>query len=249
MKKTLMTAAALCVAILMIFSLNMTVHAGGGPEADGTPDPASEDTAREEPSSYTPVENPFTQTENKFTQAENPFTPAGTGTVVDNATDEEGKEFYTIKTADENIFYLVIDRQRDGENVYFLNAVTEQDLFALAEQPKEAEEAGSSIPDILPDLAPEETSAPVPETEQEKGGNPGMAVLLILILIGCGGAGWYLKIYLPRQQAAVSTEPEEEYEEDYYDADTEDTGNVDDTGGMEFLDIDEDDESGLGGGL
>ena len=54
----------------------------------------------------------------------NPFTPNGTGTVVDNATDEDGKEFYTIQTADENVFYLVIDKQRGTENVYFLNAVT-----------------------------------------------------------------------------------------------------------------------------
>ena len=49
----------------------------------------------------------------------NPFTPNGTGTVVDNATDEDGKEFYTIQTADENVFYLVIDKQRGTENVYF----------------------------------------------------------------------------------------------------------------------------------
>ena len=37
-----------------------------------------------------------------------PFPPEGTGTVVDNATDEDGKEFYTITTADESVFYLVI---------------------------------------------------------------------------------------------------------------------------------------------
>lgn len=64
----------------------------------------------------------------------NPFTPNGTGTVVDNATDEDGKEFYTIQTADENVFYLVIDKQRGTENVYFLNAVTESDLMALAKR-------------------------------------------------------------------------------------------------------------------
>ena len=28
-------------------------------------------------------------------ETQNPFTPDGTGTVVDNATDEDGKEFYT----------------------------------------------------------------------------------------------------------------------------------------------------------
>ena len=58
----------------------------------------------------------------------NPFTPDGTGTVVDKATDKDGKEFYTITTPDENIFFLVIDNQKSSENVYFLNAVTETDL-------------------------------------------------------------------------------------------------------------------------
>ena len=53
------------------------------------------------------------------------FTPDGTGTVVDNATDGDGKEFFTVETADGNIFYLIVDRQRNAEHVYFLNAVTE----------------------------------------------------------------------------------------------------------------------------
>ena len=43
-------------------------------------------------------------------ETQNPFTPDGTGTVVDNATDEYGKEFYTITTADESVYYLVIDK-------------------------------------------------------------------------------------------------------------------------------------------
>ena len=34
-------------------------------------------------------------------ETQNPFTPDGTGTVVDNATDEDGKEFYTIMTDQE----------------------------------------------------------------------------------------------------------------------------------------------------
>ena len=54
-------------------------------------------------------------------ETQNPFSTDGTGTVVDNATDEDGKEFYTITTPDENIFYLVIDKQKTTDNVYFLN--------------------------------------------------------------------------------------------------------------------------------
>ena len=64
-------------------------------------------------------------------ETQNPFTPDGTGTVVDNATDEDGKEFYTITTADESVFYLVIDKQKTSENVYFLNTVTTDDLLPL----------------------------------------------------------------------------------------------------------------------
>ena len=61
------------------------------------------------------------------------LTPDGQGTVLDNVSSSDGKEFFTITTPAENIFYLVIDKQRQGENVYFLNAVTEADLMALAE--------------------------------------------------------------------------------------------------------------------
>lgn len=70
-------------------------------------------------------------------ETQNPFTPDGTGTVVDNATDQDGKEFYTITTPDENVFFLVIDNQKSADNVYFLNAVTEDDLLPLAEKGKE----------------------------------------------------------------------------------------------------------------
>ena len=75
-----------------------------------------------------------------------PITPNGQASVLDNATDEEGKEFFTFVTPEENIFYLVIDRQRDSDNVYFLNAVTENDLADLAEKSKEGSGGESAMP-------------------------------------------------------------------------------------------------------
>ena len=87
-------------------------------------------------------------TEPEETATPNPFTPNGTGTVLDNATSEDEKEFYTIVTENENVFYLVIDKQRDTENVYFLNAVTESDLMALAES--DAEETAAPAPQPAP---------------------------------------------------------------------------------------------------
>ena len=46
-------------------------------------------------------------TEPEETAEPNPFTPNGTGTVLDNATSEDEKEFYTIVTENENVFYTL----------------------------------------------------------------------------------------------------------------------------------------------
>lgn len=50
----------------------------------------------------------------------------GENTEVDT---EKGKEFYTIQTASEKVFYLVIDRNGKEEVVYFLTEISENDLL------------------------------------------------------------------------------------------------------------------------
>ena len=120
-------------------------------------------------------------------ETQNPFTPDGTGTVVDNATDEDGKEFYTITTADESVFYLVIDKQKTSENVYFLNTVTTDDLLPLAEQGKEPPKEVTPEPEPKPTEPVEE----VPEPEPEKKDSP----LLSLLLIGTVGLAGVLVNY------------------------------------------------------
>ena len=47
----------------------------------------------------------------------------------DSQTSEKGKDFYTIQTASEKVFYLVIDRDGEDEKVYFLTEVSENDLL------------------------------------------------------------------------------------------------------------------------
>ena len=155
----------------------------------------------------------------------NPLTPDGQGTVVDNATDSEGKEFFTVTTADESVFYLVIDRQKNGENVYFLNTVTVADLMALAEANGEA-----LPPSVTPEPEPEPAPTPEPEPEPEtNGGSMGMLLLALAVMAVGGGAGWYFKIYRPRQEQAVA-DLEEDYPEapdgrsyDGYEEDYDDT--------------------------
>ena len=174
-------------------------------------------------------------------ETQNPFSTDGTGTVVDNATDEEGKEFYTITTPDENIFYLVIDKQKTTDNVYFLNAVTEADLLPLAEKSEEemTEPAPEPEPGPEPTETPEETAEPEPEPEAEAPDSNLLAILLVgaVVLIG-GGAGYYFKIYKPKHQAPdleddyceYEEEAPEEVVEDYEETADEDTPPWDEDG-------------------
>ena len=116
-------------------------------------------------------------------KASNPFTPKGTGTVVDEATDEDGKEFYTITTPEENVFFLIIDKQRDAENVYFLNAVTESDLLALAE--KDSDTTAPETP-VTVEAVPQPAE---PETPEEPEQPQKSSTPLTLVLIGGAGGG------------------------------------------------------------
>lgn len=193
--------AALCAAFLLIIPFSTVAYAGGGEEI------AEEVTETPEP-----------------VAAPNPFTPAGTGTVIDNATDGDGKEFYTIMTPDENVFYLIIDKQRETENVYFLNAVTERDLLALAEKSEDTGETVSAIPDnTTPAVTEPEPEAETPtEPETNSGGGNGGIIVVVLIVLAAGGAGYYFKIYRPKQQQADSEE-DYDYEADEADPYGEDT--------------------------
>lgn len=62
-----------------------------------------------------------------------PLTPDGNLEVVDDIVHED-KQFITVKSRSGAEFYIVIDRSRDSDNVYFLNQVDDVDLFALLEE-------------------------------------------------------------------------------------------------------------------
>ena len=64
---------------------------------------------------------------------------------------ETGKEFYTIQTQSEKVFYLIIDRDGDEEMVYFLTEIDENDLLNTTSNnsetlPKNSAALESAIP-------------------------------------------------------------------------------------------------------
>lgn len=59
------------------------------------------------------------------------LTPDGNADLVDNATDKDGKLFYTFKTKNGNYFYVVVDEAKEADNVYVMDLVDEKDLEKL----------------------------------------------------------------------------------------------------------------------
>ena len=80
------------------------------------------------------------------------FTPNGNLTLIDDFfqidqeatedTEQKDKQFITLQSKNGNYFYLVIDRNGETENVYFLNLVDEADLLALIEDAED----GTKVP-------------------------------------------------------------------------------------------------------
>ena len=191
-----------------------------------------------------------------------PFTPPGAGSVVDNAADGDGKEFFTINSADGSVFYMIVDRQRGGDNVYFLNSVTLSDLVAIAEkngQPlslnaaNEAENAaGTPEPPpptpkpaptpTPPPPTPEPTPAPAETTPESAETTPKLAlpgkstgeyVLIGVIVLAVGGAGYYFVIVKGKKANSAGGDDEDAYAGDDDDDDDDDDPAGEEDGGDE----------------
>jgi hypothetical protein len=201
--KKIRKLAVLCAVLALMLSFTTVAYAYSG-----------EDTSTEATTDTTTGDTSET-TEDTTTV----FTPGGTGTVVDSATDEGGKQFYTITTPTGNTFYLIIDLERDSDNVYFLDAVTEKDLLALAESDDDTEESGTdsaATSTAEPETTAEVTATPEasedtsePASTEPQGNNMGTLLLVLAVMLIGGGAGYYFKIYRPKHQG---TEIEDDFD-------------------------------------
>ena len=230
MRKPRVLMAVLCVAAL-VCSFTMTAFAGAGEEPVG-------DTYISQWDEYTPVREPETVSEpgQGFAQKGNFVTR---NLLYDEHTN---KQFITVQTSGGNTFYIVIDYDKpvdeDGEQyeTYFFSMVDEADLLAAAEaagvklpacECADKCVAGSINTDCLVcatnmtecvgvESKPVEDAEPVtdpePEQPENTGGNTGTILFVLAIAAVGGGAGWYFKVYRPKQQRAA-----EAAEEDYGD--------------------------------
>lgn len=160
------------------------------------------------------------------------LTPDGNLSLIDDigSSTRSGKQFITVETRNGNVFYLIIDRDDEGEEtVHFLNQVDEADLLTLMGDDAPAAETSAicnckekcvagavntNCPvckNNLSECSGKEAAAepePEPEQPKKKSGSGLLAVVALLVLAG-GAAFAYVKFIKPKQGMKVSAAPDD----------------------------------------
>lgn len=167
------------------------------------------------------------------------FTPDGNLTLIDDflqieapATEDSvriEKQFITVQSKNGNTFYIVIDRNGDTENVYFLNLVDEADIMALMEDENgETAAPACSCTDKcvvgaintsceicrtnMSECAGKETvtepepTEPAKEPDAQKKSANFLPVLVLLIAGVAGGAVYWFKFRKPKTKTSGNSD-------------------------------------------
>jgi hypothetical protein len=164
---------------------------------------------------------------------------------------EQGKEFYTIQTASDKVFYLIIDRDGEEEMVYFLTEITENDLLNATSGnsetlPKNSAALESAIPageSALPnnngekpedEQQTEENTGETENTEdeesteetgpEEKAAEPNPVISYILmgaLAIAFIGGAYYFKVVRKKKEDFIEDEDEDDEDQEEYENEDE----------------------------
>ena len=162
------------------------------------------------------------------------LTPKGNAQLVDDVSDNENLQFITVTARDGNVFYFVIDKGAQSENVYFLNTVDESDLEALVEKSdkKPTATAKSEQTENTAETDSTETDKKNTDSKTEKSeqseqkqqkNNSGLFIILALAA-AAGIGGYYYKVILPKKKLEQADDLDDF---DFEDEDTETVVNED----------------------
>ena len=157
---------------------------------------------------------------------------------------EQGKEFYTIQTASDKVFYLIIDRDGEEEMVYFLTEITENDLLNATsdnsetlpknsaalesaiptedsalpnnngEKPEDTEQTEEDIEETENTEDAESTEETEPEEKAEEA-NPVISYILMGALATAFiGGAYYFKVVRRKKEDFIEDEDEDEEDEE-----------------------------------
>lgn len=187
----------------------------------------------EEPAEETTTETEApSETETPADEPQGQITPDGNLTLVDDLdySSRAGLQFMTVTSKDGHVFYIVIDRTANSENVYFLNQVDAADLMALMndeqkeeylkeQEAKQQEQQQTTVtPAQQETQAPSETEQPA-QTEAEKQPlNNSMVMIAVFGVIGIGViAAYYFMKIKPKKNGSSIDEDREFYDDEEYE--------------------------------
>ena len=163
------------------------------------------------------------------------LTPKGNAQLADDVSDNENLQFITVTARDGNVFYFVIDKGAQSENVYFLNTVDESDLEALVEK-SDKKPTATAKPEQTENTAETDSTendkkntdsktkkSEQPEQNRQKNNSGLFIVLALAAAVGIGG--YYYKVILPKKKLEQADDLDDF---DFEDEDTETVVNEDD---------------------
>lgn len=140
---------------------------------------------------------------------QSPFSIPGNAELLDDAKNDDTKEFLTVQTKNNQTFFVVIDRAASASNVYMLSMIDEDDLAEFIEEDG-GEKMGLNLPEkqekteeelLAEEEAAKEREAMLEQQRKQSGllHTVMYGVGFILILIAVCGLYYYLKFYKPRK--------------------------------------------------
>ena len=134
------------------------------------------------------------------------FSVPGNGEVVDHITDGTSKEFYTIRTANNNTFYMVVDHAASSDNVYMLSTIDEGDLSEFIEEAEKETQKETKPAVILDENVPKEPVTEKVEKKTETPKNLGSMIVVCALAALAGAAYYFLKVRRKKEEEKPQSE-------------------------------------------
>ena len=219
------------VLLLLVICLALTLGNTSAAYAYYNDEEANEGVTVEEEPSPTPAPTTTPQQAEPVPQPQGQITPDGNLSLLDDLdySARGGLQFMTVTTRSGHVYYIIIDRSSNSQNVYFLNQVDEYDLMSIMSDAEKAQyeqdqarpsnqsQYPQNVVPVQPEGNPAPTETPTQHSSQQSRIGSSLTMLAFFAVIGILIAiGFYFFKIKPKKEGAdfdeeIDFEDDEEY--------------------------------------